>query len=243
MSGPLPGPGPVLVLEHEPDSPPGLFARWLDARGIAWERRTLAGGIPDDPSAYGAVVTLGSVRSVNDADRWIAAELALVRAALAADVPVLGFCFGGQMLAKAAGGMVGVSPEEEFGWIEPVAAPGPAPAHGLDPPTAPTPITSNPWFCWHGDAFTVPPGGTLLADGPVCPQAFAIGRSLGVQFHPECDAATMALWLEQRAQPHRPPRDLQPTIDAIPGRLAGLESRAFELFDWWLERTRAGAGA
>ena len=60
----------------------------------------------------------------------------------------------------------------------------------LDPALVP----AGPWLQWHVDAFDVPPGANLLARSDVCPQAFAVGRSLGVQFHPEADAAIVAGW-------------------------------------------------
>ena len=216
------GPGAVLVLQHEGDSPAGLLDRWFAARGIQWELRTLENPIPDDPSGFAAVVSLGSSSSVLDSDAWIARELAFVERAIAEGVPVLGLCFGGQLLAAAAGGTVKRSPQEEFGWVQPSGAP--------------SPITDSAWFCWHEDAFTIPPGAELLASSEVCAHAFALGPHLGLQFHPEVDEPTIERWIEQRAQPARPHFDVESVEQATPALVDGLAERAFELFDWWHAR-------
>jgi len=213
---------PVLVLEHEGDAPAGLLDRWFAARGIAWTLRTLDDELPDDPREFAAVVSLGSVQSVLDDDPWIARELGLLGRALRDDIPVLGLCFGAQLLALAAGGSVRRSPAEEFGWVQPSGEP--------------SPITANPWFCWHEDDFTVPPGAQLLAASPVCAHAFTFGRHLGLQFHPEVDEPTIARWLQQRAEPSRPPHDVTTAEQATPALVDGLAERAFDLFDWWRPR-------
>lgn len=215
---------PVLVVQHEDESPPGLLGAWLQARGIE-SVNPPRGEVPSDPSAFGAIVSLGWTSGANDPLPAIDRELALLQRAIATDVPVLGLCFGSQLLARAAGGAVAARPPGEFGWTHPT---GP-----------PSPITRMPWFCWHDDAFTLPPGAELLADGPIGPQAYALGRHIGFQFHPEVDEPTIAAWLVSRAEPHHPPLDLGDTIDANRTLLPGLRDRAYALFDWWLERSGA----
>ena len=53
----------------------------------------------------------------------------------------------------------------------------------------------GPWFQYHWDRFTFPPGSTQIARNELCPQAYVYGRTLGVQFHPEIDADILDLWL------------------------------------------------
>ena len=57
-------------------------------------------------------------------------------------------------------------------------------------------VPEGPWFQWHFDRFTVPPGARLVADNDCAAQAFASGRALGVQFHPELDGDLLELWIE-----------------------------------------------
>ena len=105
-----------------------------------------------------------------------------MRRAVDEDVPVLGLCFGGQMLARVLGADVYRSDQSEIGWL---------PVRTADPDLVP----DGPWFQWHFDAFTAPPGATVVAETDVGPQAFVAGRSLGLQFHPEVTTEIMDDWV------------------------------------------------
>jgi GMP synthase-like glutamine amidotransferase len=70
----------------------------------------------------------------------------------------------------------------EIGWL---------PVRSSDPELVP----EGPWFQWHFDSFTVPPGATVIAETDVGPQAFVAGRSLGLQFHPEVTTQIMDDWV------------------------------------------------
>lgn len=140
-----------------------------------------------DPARYDVIVPLGSRWSVYD-DRlaWVTGEIAMVRAAVRSGVGVLGVCFGGQLLAAALGGSVTRAARPEIGWHD-VASSQPR----LVPP--------GPWFQWHFDRFTVPPGARLVASNACAPQAFVSGPAMGLQFHPELDAALLERWIEADA--------------------------------------------
>jgi GMP synthase-like glutamine amidotransferase len=140
-----------------------------------------------DPADYDVVVPLGSRWSVHDESltaTWVGAEMQFVRDALAADVAVLGVCFGGQLIAQALGGTVERAPRGEVGWFD-VAT------------TAPDFIGPGPWFEWHFDRFTPPPGAVELARTELASQAFVAGRALALQFHPELDEKLLELWIEE----------------------------------------------
>ena len=219
-----------LVLQHSENGPPGRLGRWLDARGIAYDLHRSWESDPDlDPTDYGFVASLGSVHSVTDADpAWIPVEIGFLRRAAAANVPVLGLCWGGQALAAALGGRVGPSPFPEKGWLT---------IDSADPA-----IPTGPWLHYHSEVFTVPPGAVELARSPAGPAAFragAGGTALALQFHPEAGAETAARWAA---------RDPEQT-DASRAQLAeqgarwdaGAAQLAFELFDrWWAGASRAG---
>jgi GMP synthase-like glutamine amidotransferase len=106
-----------------------------------------------------------------------------VAQAHAAGVPFLGVCFGAQVLCTALGGVVEASPTYELGWVE---------VQTDDPARVP----AGPWFTWHGDRCLVPDDVSVLARNDVCVQAFASGRSLGVQFHPEVTADVVRTWVD-----------------------------------------------
>ena len=92
---------PVAILQHDPLQSPGYLSRFLDDAGIAWQLFRPAEGddVPCSSRCFSGIVVLGSDRSVNDPLPWVERELRLARDAVSCDVPMLGPCFGGQLLA------------------------------------------------------------------------------------------------------------------------------------------------
>lgn len=174
----------ALILQHEEPTPPGLVNEWLDEHGASVD--TFRIDIDDrevDPTGYDLIVSLGSeFAAFDDSKPFVPREARLMRRAIDADVPVLGLCFGGQMLARVLGGEVFRGTESEIGWL---------PLRSSDPELVP----EGPWFQWHFDAFTLPPGATMIAESDVGVQAFVAGRSLGLQFHPEVTTDIMDDWV------------------------------------------------
>lgn len=138
-----------------------------------------------DPARYDVIVPLGARWPVyDDALRgtWVGAEMALLRDAADAGVALLGVCFGGQLIAQAFGGTVARAAAPEIGWHD-VASDD----HDLVP--------AGPWFQWHFDRWTPPPGAIEVARTAHSSQAFVLGRALALQFHPEVDATLLETWL------------------------------------------------
>ncbi|HET7379283.1 MAG TPA: type 1 glutamine amidotransferase [Gaiellales bacterium] len=182
MSGQL----KALILQHEEPTPPGYLGEWLDGQGaeITVHRIDLAPDVDVDPREYDMIASLGSeYAAFDDTKAFIPSESRLMRRAVEADVPVLGLCFGGQLLARVMGGESFRHTRSEIGWL---------PVRTKDPEL----VDEGPWFQWHFDSFTVPPGGTLIADSDVGPQAYTLGRSLGLQFHPEVTVEIMESWVK-----------------------------------------------
>lgn len=220
----------ALVVQHEDDTPAGLIAEWLDGLAAAVDTlRIYADQRAVDPRAYDVVVSLGSeFGAYDDHLPWLAREQRLLREAVEADVPVLGVCFGGQLLARALGGEAFKASKWEIGWMN---------VRSEDPAL----IAEGPWFQWHFDSFTVPAEATCLADSPAGPQAFVFGRSLGLQFHPEVTTAIMDRWVavfrhELDATGVDPDRLLEQTRALA----AEARSRGLDLFEAF--RERAGLG-
>ena len=174
----------ALILQHEEPTPPGLVAEWLADHGARVE--TFRIDIDDrtiDPEDYDVIVSLGSeFAAFDDSKPFVTREVELLRRATEADVPVLGLCFGGQILARVLGGEVFRHTESEIGWLS---------VRSTDPDLVP----EGPWFQWHFDSFSLPDGATLVAESNVGPQAFVAGRSLGLQFHPEVTTQIMDDWV------------------------------------------------
>src|SRR5574340_1352394 len=99
---------PVAIFRHVSTEGPGYFATYLSYHGIPWQVVKIDEGepVPEDPDAFSGMAFMGGPMSVNDDLPWIPKVLGLIRAGVAAGVPVIGHCLGGQLLAKALGGEV-----------------------------------------------------------------------------------------------------------------------------------------
>lgn len=182
----------VLLISHEPEAAPALIGRILTERGVDTEHHTVLAdpAAPDtafpDPTGYDAVISFGSFANAYDeaAQRWVEPEVELVRGIVEHDVPYLGVCFGGQLLARSLGGEVERAPlaEQEIGLVT------------FDD-DAGLPIPAGPWFTWHEDRVVLPADVPVLAHNGKAVQLFRHGRAVGTQFHPEADTAVVGSWV------------------------------------------------
>jgi GMP synthase-like glutamine amidotransferase len=177
----------VVVIRHHEEDSAGFIGAAFEARGAELSTWLFPKEGPL-PTLDGVdhVVVLGAVWAVYDdsPDRaWVADELAWLRHADEAGVPVLGICFGGQALAAALGGRVEAAPRKEIGWSMIDSA-----DHELIPP--------GPWLEFHNDRFFPPAQAPILARNDIGVQAFSLRQHLGVQFHPEPDGALLKQWLD-----------------------------------------------
>jgi GMP synthase-like glutamine amidotransferase len=172
----------ALVLQHDLDTGPGFIGDWLLDRSIyadvvhVPERDELP-----DPSDYALVVSLGSEHSAAEELGWLLAEALLLRAAHTARIPLLGVCFGAQLLARALGGRVNRGAVSEVGWRTVRSR-------------VPALVAEGPWLQWHFDTLEPPAHAELLAESEAGVEAFAWERSLGVQFHPEVSTEMVSEW-------------------------------------------------
>ena len=189
----------ALCLQHVPFEGPGVFRHALENRGYTVRNVLVpAEGLPVDPGNF--LLIMGGPMSVNDADFWIEAELHFVKTVLECGIPVLGICFGAQLLAKALGASVVPGTKFEIGMV-PLSL---TESGKTDPVFGSMPQTF-PVFQWHGEGMTLPLGGTHLgtsADFPI--QAFRMkDRIYGLLFHLELEEAGM------RALCRECPQDVQ----------------------------------
>jgi GMP synthase-like glutamine amidotransferase len=174
----------ALILQHEDPTPPGHVTEWLEGHGAEMQVLRIDLEEPQvDPGRYDLIVSLGSeFAAFDDSHEFVRREAQLMRRAADANVPILGLCFGGQMLARVLGGEVYRGSAAEIGWL---------PVRTNDPDLVP----EGPWFQWHFDVMTAPAGATVIAETDLGTQAFALGRSLGLQFHPEVTPEIMDAWV------------------------------------------------
>ena len=177
----------VLVTGNEGDNDLGLVGSALAGLGARpkFVVREAVGAWPT-LDGFDLVVSLGSECSAYSpaVQTAVEAECALLRTAHERGMAVFAICFGSQLLAQALGGVVERSPLPELGWY------GVTPTDAADAGIAP-----GPWFQWHYDRWLAPPEAEVLARSPISNQAFRLGRSVGVQFHPEVTTAVVEQWV------------------------------------------------
>ena len=177
--------------------------------------------------------------SVNDDLPWIAPALALVRAAVAQDIPVLGHCLGGQLIAKALGGEVGRNPVKEIGWGRVDVLDNDAAAQWFG-------VRSFDSFHWHGETFSIPAGATRVLSSPWCEnQAFVLGKHLAMQCHVEMTPELIRAWClewgkEVEALARRVPSVQTPgqMTEAVEDRTRELNAVADRVYDRWIAGLR-----
>jgi GMP synthase-like glutamine amidotransferase len=239
---------PVAIMRHAPTEGPGYFATYLERHEIPWRLVKVDAGepLPRDPQACSALAFMGGPMSVNDDLPWIADALALIRNAVAADIPVVGHCLGGQLMAKALGGVVTRNPVKEIGWgsVRPDANPESVRWFGA-------PLAPFESFHWHGETFSIPPGATRLASSAHCDnQIFALGPHLGMQCHVEMTPELIRAWCEDwgkevAALAARVPSVQTPEemTERIGERVRALHAVADRLYSRWIEALKRQAGS
>ncbi|MFJ5073332.1 type 1 glutamine amidotransferase [Streptomyces sp. NPDC088553] len=190
-------PAAVLVVRHEEEAGAGLVGERLVRAGLrldvvrAWEGEALPAGL----GGHAGLLVLGGAVNCEDDDAapWLPGVRALVREAVTEEIPLLGICLGGQIVAHALGGSVTTRPQgPELGAV-PLRR---LPAATDDPVLGGVPDGALA-AQWHWDeVHRLPSGAVPLLTGDDCPhQAFRVGSACwAVQFHPEAGGDTVAEW-------------------------------------------------
>jgi GMP synthase-like glutamine amidotransferase len=225
----------ALMIANATDADAGFVGHALRERGFAFtelireQHHTWDEVLTGTLDGIDMVLSLGSSWSVywESASGPVSTETALLRRALATDVPVLGVCFGAQMLAHAAGGHVRRAAEHEIGWCE-VRLTREAPADSSS--------LAGSWMQWHYDCVEVPSGATTLAESDKAVQAFRVGSSLAVQFHPEATESIVSRWSsgDGRQELADAGVDYDTLMVQTRSETASAEGRSRLLVDWFL---------
>lgn len=226
---------PVAIFRFSPTEGPGHFAEWLDAHGLP--RRLIAldegVGVSADPRAFSGIGMMGGPMGANDVLPWNAPLLELLRGAVAADVPVLGHCLGGQLLAKALGARVMRTATPEIGWGE---------VSVLDADGATEWFAGRDRFAtfqWHYDVFALPAGATRVLSNAYNPdQAYTLGKHIGFQCHVEMTRPMVETWCRTGAAelPARTEGPMQSEADMfvdLDQRLSDLARVADDIYAHW----------
>jgi len=233
---------PIAILQFSPTVEPGYFAEYLEAHAHPYKvlRIDLADAVPASSEDFAGISLLGGPMSVNDSLPWIAQVLALIRDAMAREVPVIGHCLGGQLMAKALGAPVTRNPVREIGWGELKAEDSEAARTWLGE------LSGVRAYQWHKETFALPQGAQRVLTGDYCGnQAFVVGPHLGMQCHveitPEMIDAWSADWFEDVARLGPLPPSVQ-TPDAMQAELgtslAAMRKVSDRLYATWCKGLR-----
>lgn len=226
---------PIAIFRHSPTEGPGYFASFLAQRGLPFTLVRVDQGesVAMQPASYSGLVFMGGPMSVNDDLPWIARELELIQQAVAKDIPVLGHCLGGQLIAKALGVKVAKNRVPEIGWGEVTVS-----AHPL----------AHEWFGssrsfdsfhWHGETFSLPRGATHLLSSPYCEnQAFCIGHTLAMQCHVEMTEELVKTWAKAgvnvTSKTSPSVQSQNDMLQNLPSKIAALNEVADTVYARWL---------
>ncbi|MCF8178591.1 MAG: type 1 glutamine amidotransferase [Sulfuritalea sp.] len=227
---------PIAIFRHSPGEGPGYFATFLDRHSLPWTLIKIDEGVSPPPTsdAFSGLCFMGGPMSVNDDLPWLPITLALIRDADNRGIPVIGHCLGGQLIAKALGGIVSGNPVKEIGWGEVEATDIAVSADWLGDTTR---FTA---FHWHGETFSIPPGAIPFLKSSHCSnQAFVRGPHLGMQCHVEMTDTMIRSWCQHWTVERVPasasvqtPEQMQEGMEA---RITAMRQVADRLYGRWIK--------
>lgn len=231
---------PIYIICHAALEPAAYLCNYLDKKNILYKKIS---GINDevaalDLTAVAGLVFMGGPFSVNDDLPWVNDEIKLIQRAIDKDVPMMGVCFGAQLISKALGAEVNRAKHMEAGW------------HNITVDSSQLVDISGlnldetfEVFEWHEDTFSTPEGTIPLFSGRNLEnQGYLYGKVLAMQFHLEMTEHMVHDWLERYC--NCMPRTSQSVQSAeqitehLTERLENLHAVADKIYDWWLSMVR-----
>jgi GMP synthase (glutamine-hydrolysing) len=183
----------VLIVQQVECEGPGYLRDFLHEKGIGYEIPKMyeEEQLPDD---FDALVVLGGPMNVYEEERYpyLKALTEAIKNFATEGGYYLGFCLGGQLLAKALGAKVRRNHTREIGNFEIGLT-----EKGVEDPLFKGFKHTFPALEWHGDTFDIPEEAVKLAESELCSnQAFRFKNAYGLQFHLETTPGMLAEWTD-----------------------------------------------
>lgn len=227
---------PLHIICHAGCDPPGYLCLYLDKKNISYRKTTVTeNDSPEiDLDAISGLVVMGGPYSVNETHLWLDGEFRFIRKAIKKGVPMMGVCFGAQLISKALGAQVSTAPTMEAGWHRIV----------VDTSKLAYDKTSGlpdkfEAFEWHEETFAIPDGAIPIFKGKrIEHQGFLYGRIFAMQFHLEMTEHMVYEWLERYKDCLPAPSDSVQSYaqitECLDQRLNDLHAVADKIYDWWI---------
>ncbi len=188
----------ILVVVHDIDDHLNEMANPIAEAGIlmdTWDVLNDSVGKPDldNLEQYSGIISMGAHAGVLEESKhaWMSHERKIMKWALDSETPLLGLCFGSQLLASAAGGRIYKAETGEFAWTKVDMLP-----EAANDPVIGTLGETVDAFQFHYDNIELPKNAVLLGESNGTIEAFRVGSSAwATQFHPEVGLSQQLAWL------------------------------------------------
>ncbi len=227
---------PIYIICHANCEPSSYLCLYFDKHNIIYKKiNAIKHDLNSlDMSAIAGLIFMGGPYSVYENLPWLEDEFQLLKKAIAADILIMGICFGSQLISKALNAKVYKAEQMEIGW------------HMIETDTSKLnhlqPLNlENKFevFEWHEDIFSIPEGAIPIFSGKCHEnQGYLLGKILVMQFHLEMTEHMVGEWLKkyQTCLPE-PSQSVQSPLEITEGldkHLKDLHRHADKIYGWWL---------
>jgi len=228
---------PIYIICHANCEPPGYLCTYFDKRNIPYEKfNIIKNKISEiDLNATSGLAFMGGPYSVNDNLPWLDDEIKLIQTIIEKGLPLMGVCFGAQLISKILGAKINTASNMETGWHQITV--------DTSSLTTEAPLIlddSFEAFEWHEDTFTIPDGASPIFLGHnLQNQGYIFGKILIMQFHLEMTEHMVNEWLGRYndclPEPSKHVQHPEQITENLNERLENLHRVADKIYDWWLK--------
>jgi GMP synthase (glutamine-hydrolysing) len=195
----------ILCITHADFETPGTIEQWARDNGHSFRvEKPYRGDRLSDIGHFDALIVMGGPQSPLRMTEfpYLILEVALIKAALAGNTKVLGFCLGAQLIGEALGAKTAPSPEKEVG-VYPITLT----SEGQNDPLLKGLANSLPVIHWHNDMPGLTDGSAVLASSPGCPRQIIRYKSNAYAFQCHMEITLDGI----RTMVEAVPEDLRPS--------------------------------